>query len=51
MNDKITNVEIAEFLNDHLHNSETIILEEGKEQNDIMAVAKAKGIFLKIPKT
>lgn len=44
---KLTNVTIQEFLKDHEMNSETIILEEGKEKNDILAIAKAKGINLK----
>lgn len=47
MNDKITNVNLEEFLNDHLERSEIILLEEGKEQDDIMAVAQAKGYILK----
>lgn len=47
MNDKITNVNLEEFLNDHLERSKIILLEEGKEQDDIMAVAQAKGYILK----
>ena len=47
MNEKITNLEVAEFLKDHLMNSETVILEEGKETNDILDVAKARGYILK----
>lgn len=48
MNDKITSVNIKEFLKDHLERAEIILLEEGsKEKNDIMDVAKAKGYILK----
>lgn len=47
MNDKITSTNIKEFLKEHLENSEIILLEEGKEKNDIMEVAKAKGYILK----
>ena len=47
MNEKITNLEVAEFLKDHLMNSETVILEEGKETNDFLDVAKARGYILK----
>ena len=47
MSDKITNVNLEAFLADHLERSEIILLEEGKETNDIMAVAEAKGYILK----
>lgn len=47
MNEKITSTNIKAFLKDHLENSEIILLEEGKEKNDIMDVAKAKGYILK----
>src|SRR5271169_3843912 len=47
MADKITNVEISEFLKDHLERSEIVLLEEGKEKDDILSVAKAKGYILK----
>lgn len=47
MNDKITSANIKEFLKDHLEHSEIILLEESKEKNDIMEVAKAKGYILK----
>ena len=33
--DKITNVNLEEFLNDHLERSEIVLLEEGKENSDI----------------
>ena len=46
MSNKLTNVELDEFLRDHLERSEIILLEEGKEQDDILAVAKAKGYIL-----
>ena len=47
MNEKLTNVQVEEFLKDFEQSSETFILEEGKEQNEIFAIAKAKGINLK----
>jgi hypothetical protein len=47
MNDKITNKEVSQFLKDHLMNSETIILEEGKETSDILDVAQKRGYILK----
>jgi broad specificity phosphatase PhoE len=47
MADKITNIELNEFLKDHLERAEIILLEEGKEQDDILSVAKAKGYILK----
>lgn len=45
--DKITNVNLEEFLNDHLERSEIVLLEEGKENSDILARAEAKGYILK----
>lgn len=45
--DKITNVNLEAFLNDHLERSEIILLEEGKENDDILTVAQSKGILLK----
>lgn len=45
--DKILSTSVKEFLSDFLANSETYILEEGKEQNDILAVAEARGYNLK----
>jgi len=47
MEKKITNLEIQDFLSDFEANSETQILEEGKEKNDLIAIAKVKGINLK----
>ncbi len=47
MNDKITNIQLAEFLQDFEKRSTTIIIEEGKERNEVMDIAKAKGILLK----
>ncbi len=47
MENMITNVQLQEFLQDFQERSETIILEDGKEKNEIIAIAKAKGILLK----
>ena len=48
MQTNITNLELEFFLEDFRENSETIILEEGsKERDEIIAIAKAKGIILK----
>ena len=47
MNEKITNREILEFLEDFIDSSEILILEEGKEKDEIIAIAQAKGINLK----
>ena len=35
------------FLNDHYSNSKTVILEEGKEKEDLYKIAEAKGIKVK----
>jgi outer membrane biosynthesis protein TonB len=43
---QITNLEVAEFLHDFEENSEVFLLEEGKERNEIVEIAKAKGILL-----
>ena len=45
--EKITSTSIQEFLSDFLSNSNTELLEEGKEQNDILSVAEARGYNLK----
>lgn len=45
--DRLTNVQVKEFLTDFAKYSETYILEEGKEKNEIEQIAKAKGIQLK----
>jgi len=47
MSDKLTSASIQEFLQDYLTNSETSILEEGKEKDDILEVAEARGYNLK----
>ena len=47
MKEKITINELQEFLADFEENSETQILEEGKEKDEIIAIAKARGINLK----
>jgi hypothetical protein len=45
--EKITSTLVQEFLSDYAATSETQILEEGKEQNDILAVAEKRGYNLK----
>ncbi len=47
MEERITNLQVEDFLRDFEENSETILIEEGKEKNDLIAIAKAKGINLK----
>jgi transposase-like protein len=47
MNDKLTTASVQEFLKDYLQYSETTILEEGAEKDDILAVAQARGYELK----
>ena len=47
MADKITNASVEEFLQDFENRSETFLLEEGKEKDDILEVATAKGYNLK----
>jgi hypothetical protein len=47
MSEKLTNSSVQEFLKDYLANSETQILEEGKEKTDILEVAQARGYNLK----
>jgi len=47
MNNRITNVDAIEFLKDYEQHSETEILEEGKEKDELIEIAKAKGINLK----
>lgn len=42
----INNLELAEFLKDYETSCEVVILEEGKEKNELLAIAKAKGINL-----
>jgi len=43
----ITNVEVQEFLKDYTENSETILLEEGAERNELQKIAKANGMDIK----
>ena len=45
--EKITSTSIQEFLSDFLSNSNTELLEEGKEHDDILSVAEARGYNLK----
>jgi len=47
MSDKLTNSSVHDFLKDFLAYSETSILEEGKEKDDILEVAQARGYNLK----
>jgi len=44
---RITDKQIKAFLQDYTEHSETMILEEGKEKNEIIAIARAKGYNLK----
>jgi hypothetical protein len=46
MSERITNTEIKAFLRDFALYSETEILEEGKEKNEVIAIAKTKDIDL-----
>lgn len=47
MGKKITTQDIQEFLQDSEQNSELVILEEGKELDELLAVAKARRLNLK----
>jgi len=47
MKERITNLDVKDFLMDFEKNSQTMILEEGKEKTDIIEVANAKGINLR----
>ena len=47
MSEKLTTSSVQEFLKDFLTYSETSILEEGKEKDDILEVAQARGYNLK----
>jgi len=47
MHEKLTTSSVQDFLKDYLANSETLILEEGKETDDILEVAEARGYNLK----
>lgn len=47
MSERITNVEIQEFLTSFEKESETTILEEGKEKNELEKIAEARGIKIK----
>jgi len=42
----ITNLEVQEFLKDFEKSSETIILEEGKERNELIESARKRGIII-----
>ena len=46
MSERITNVEVQEFLQDYKKNSETLILEEGKEKNELLESARKRGIII-----
>lgn len=43
----ITDKEVRDFLQDFAENSQTLILEEGKERDEILEIAQARGIKLK----
>ena len=43
----ITEKEAKDFIQDFYENSETVILEEGKEKDEIFEIAEARGIQLK----
>lgn len=45
--EKITNIQMQEFLQDFEATSELYILDEGKEKNELVAIAKTKGINLR----
>ena len=47
MKEHITILKVKDFLEDFKQNSETIILEEGKEKSELLAIAKARGIDIK----
>lgn len=47
MGNKITNLQVEEFLRSFEVDSETYILEEGAKKNEIIEIAKARGINLK----
>ena len=43
---KLTNVEIQQFLEDFEISSEIMLLEEGKEKDDLLQIAKARGMHI-----
>jgi len=45
--EKLNNVTIEQFLNDYTENSETILLEEGRERTELEKIAKARGMDIK----
>jgi len=45
--ERLNNVVIEKFLNDYTENSETILLEEGKEKTELEKIAKARGMDIK----
>jgi len=47
MNENITNLDLVDFLTDYRCNSDLSLLEESKEKNELIEIAKAKGIDLK----
>jgi len=47
MSEKLTNIQVGEFLRDFEKNSETTILEEGKEKDELTKIAEARGIKIK----
>lgn len=47
MKNYMTDKEVRDFLQDFAENSQTLILEEGKERDEILEIAQARGIKLK----
>jgi len=47
MKELITNLGVKAFLDDFSQNSQTIILEEGKEKNELIDIAKKRGVIVK----
>lgn len=43
---KLTNLQVSEFLKDYKEQSEIVILEKGKEKNELIESAKKRGIIL-----
>ena len=47
MSEKLTNTQMEDFLQDFEKRSETVILEEGKEKDELTKIAEARGIKIK----
>ena len=46
MSKKLTNTQVREFLQDFKDRSEIVILEEGKEKNELLESARKRGIII-----